>query len=214
MHRYRIVDDAALHEADFEELQDRAMNRELVASDATELGLEPTAEEVAADRARFLSRRGLTEESLDAWLADNDTDAARFHALMTAEASAHRMRRWFLGTLGYTRNRAAVADQLRIEGRYPEVADRAARRAKLAGAGRSKFPNTIEETTRVVAEHMGATGWRPSLPLAAWAEEFGLGDGVELLVALADASGARHEGARRRERFAHFFPSTTEPADG
>ena len=124
--RYRIVRDAALHETDFEQLQERALNRMVVSLYAEELGFHPTDDEVTAERAIFLRRRQLDEDTLAGWLAVNDLDDERFAELLLDEVRVRRMQRWYLGTLGYERNCGPVTDQLRIEGRYPDVADRAA----------------------------------------------------------------------------------------
>ena len=196
--RQQIVLDAALHEADFEELQERALERAFAAQTAEDLGYEPTAEDLAVERARFLSRRQLTEDSLPAWLAANDLDEERFAELLLVDARAHRMRRWFLSTSGFERNCRPVTDQLRREGRYPAVADRAARRAALADGAEVEVTDLQETARRLVREQLALSDWRPSLPLDSWLDEHGFGSYPELVLALADASAARREEQRRR----------------
>ena len=200
--RYRIVQDAALHEKDFEELQERALNRMVVSRYAEELGCRPTDDEVAAERAIFLRRRHLDEDEdrLSEWLAANDLDDERFAELLLDEARVRRMQRWYLSTLGYERNCGPVTDQLRLERRYPDVADRAARRAALAEASHVGLSADDEVGKRLVAEQMAAAGWRPSTPLPDWFVDHGFAGGAELLLALGDAAAARREGARRRDR--------------
>ena len=198
--RYRLVQDAALHEKDFEELQERALNRMIVSRYAEEFGCHPTEDEAAAERAIFLKRRHLDEDTLAEWLAANDLDEEQLAELLLDEARVRRMQRWYLVTLGYERNCGPVTDQLRLEGRYPEVADRAARRAALADASHVGLSTDDEVGRRLVVEQMAAAGWRPSTPLPDWLVDHGFAGGAELLLALGDASAARHEGARRRAR--------------
>ena len=198
--RYRIVQDAALHEKDFEQLQERALNRMIVSHYAEELGCHPTEDEVAAERAIFLRRRHLDEDTLSEWLAANDLDEERLAELLLDEARIRRLQRWYLVTLGYERNCGPVTDQLRLEGRYPDVADRAARRAALADASHVGLSTDEEVGRRLVVEQMAAAGWRPSTPLPDWLVDHGFAGGAEFLLALGDASAARREGARRRER--------------
>jgi hypothetical protein len=196
--RQQIVLDAALHEADFDELQERAIERALVAQTAQQLGHDPTTDELAIERERFLARRELTEASLPSWLAANDLDEERFAELLVVDARARQMRRWFLNLSSYERNCRPVTDQLRREGRYPDVADRAARRATLAAGVDQGLTDLQAAARRLVNEQLVLTDWRPSTPLSSWIEEHGFGSNVELLHALADASAARRQEHQRR----------------
>jgi len=196
--RQQIVLDAAVHDADFDELQERALERALVAETAQQLGYEPTAGELALERERFLARRGLTETSLPTWLAANDLDEDRFVELLLVDARAHQMRRWFLNFSGYERNCRPVTDQLRREGRYPAAADRAARRGALAGRVDPGLTDLQAAADRLVNEQLALTEWRPSTPISTWLEEHGFASYVELLQVLAEASAARREERRRR----------------
>jgi hypothetical protein len=197
--RQRIVNDAAINEADFEAVHERALHRMIVSRYAEELGYEPSDDDVAAERSYFLAARKLTEETLEAWLVSNDCQPDRFEELLRDEARTRRMRKWFLGTLGFERSTGPVTDQLRLEGRYPEVADRAARRASMAPASDVSLPTEPASISRLIGEQMAATGWAPSKPLPDWIGEF-FGAPPELLLLLADQKEARREAARRRAR--------------
>jgi hypothetical protein len=212
--RHEIIDHAALFEKDFDVVQERALHRALVIEYAEELGLQPTVEEVAAERQSFLARRDLSEETLATWLAGNDLSSQDFEGLVYEEAQAHRMRKWFLHTKGYERNRGAVSTELRLEGRYPEVADRAARQSTLTAACDVKIPSDLETTAKVLVEHRTVTGWNPSVPLPQWIEEHGFGSHDEFLFAMVGAADARREADRRRERIQRILGNMVETADG
>lgn len=198
--RYQIIDDVALHEPDFEQLQERALHRAIAVSYAEDFGFEPTSEELNEERSRFLLRMGLTEETLPAWLEGNDLDETDLEELIVDEAKTHRLRRWYLALQGYERNRRVVADQLRLERRYPGVADRAARRAALSATpGPDVLPDE-KDIPGMLSEHVAATGLRPSQPFPEWLDEHGFASGAEFLLAVSDAAHARREGARLQDR--------------
>ncbi len=212
--RHEIIDHAALFEADFEAVQERALHRAIAVEYARELGTEPSVEELAKERGLFLSKHGITEETIDSWLADNDLSPEQFATLVHEEAQLHRLRKWYLNTVGYERNRRAVATELRLEGRYPEVAERAARQATLTSRAELDVPTEVERASRLLAEHQVLTGWKPSMPLLEWIDEHGFANVQEFWVAVSAAASARREQARRRERLGQVFAAIMPTHDG
>ena len=122
--RQQIVLDAALHEADFDELQERALDRALVAHTAQQLGYEPTADELALERAHFLARRGLTEASLPSWLMANDLDEERFVELLLVDTRPP--------------DAPLVPEPLRFRAQLPSRDGPAQARGSVSGRGRPR----------------------------------------------------------------------------
>ena len=193
--RQQIVLDAALHEADFDELQERALERVLVAHTAQQLGLRAHCRRARA-RAGALPGVPRAHGSLASRVARGQRHSTR---------SASRSCSWWTRVLpdaalvpepsGFERNRRPVTDQLRREGRYPDAADRGAGRATLADGVDPGLTDLQGAARRLVNEQLALTDWRPSAPLGDWLEEHGFGSHVELLHALADAATARAKSA-------------------
>jgi len=213
LRRYQLVNDLALHDSDFEQLSQRAIDRLLALEYAFETGATVTAEEVASERARFLLNRSLTEDDLGDWLVANDLDEDSFTRLMEEEALRRRMQRWALDTRLYGRNRKIIIDQLRLEGRYPEAVRLASRRRLLADARPAQpWPATDAEGTELLIKHHVASGWRAQGSLDATIEDHGFDGMAGLFVGLLDATAARIEASERRERLARIFGADRGPA--
>ena len=204
--RYQLVNDAALHLADFTDLARRATDRYAALELARDAEVVATEQQIADERARFLRRRSLTEEMLADWLVANDLDEARLHEIMGDEARLRQVRRQIQDQRFYETNRRMVIEQLQLEGRYPEVADAAARRCKLAASSPGEpYPTTEPDIVRLVTRHMAATPWRPEADLVTLADEHGFGGPQAFLLALTDAVAAGVETRRRRERVARLL---------
>ena len=217
LRRYQLVNDLALHDADFEQLSQRAIDRLLALEYAFETGATVTAEEIASERARFLLNRSLTEDDLGAWLVANDLDEGSFTRLMEEEALRRRMQRWALDTRLYGRNRKIIIDQLRLEGRYPEAVRQASRRRLLADARPPQpWPTSDAEGTELLIKHHISSGWRAQGSLDATIEDHGFDGMAGLFVGLLDATAARIEASERRERLVRIFGAdsgSTEPSE-
>ncbi len=203
LRRYQLVADAALHEPDFPELFDRALDGYLVDTLALEYDVRATPADVDDQRARMLNRLGLTDDTLEAWLTDNDLERLEFEALVLREATRARMRRWLLTTRITERNRRMVIEQLQVEGRYAKVADAAARRRKMADSRPTPaYPRTEEHIRELIARQQAVSGWAPKGEITRIAEDLGFDTVMGLLVALSDSAAASIELQERRSRLA------------
>mgnify|MGYP000963489731 CR=1 FL=1 len=204
--RYQVVNDAALHLTDFTDLARRATDRYVGLELARQTSVEATAQQITEERARFLRRRGLTEDTLADWLGANDLDQARFHELMSDEARLRLIRRQIQDHRFFETNRRMVIEQLQLEGRYAEAADAAARRCKLtARSAGEPFPTTESDVVELLRRHATATPWRPEADLVTIADEQGFGGPQAFLLALTDAVAAGDEMRRQRDRVARLL---------
>lgn len=184
----------ALHDEKFDDLNFRALNRTLAQVLARVLGVGATVEEIDAEVGRFRSERGLdSDDGMLKWLDDNDLDDGEFRDLMTEVATCRRLHRWIILSRWMERTTRIVLDQLRLEDRYGEWADRAAtQESLLEGVARSPgtegAPPLIDE---LLAEHARWTGIRPAVAPDIWAEEAGFHSVGNLRFELAQASRAR-----------------------
>jgi len=201
LRRYQLVADVALHEPDFDGLMERAASRYLGEILAHEMGVRVSPAEVEEQRARILSRLGLTDDSLGDWLAANDLDEAPFLALVEQEAVNTRMRRWLLATRLFERNRRMVIEQLQLEGRYAAAADAAARRRAMADCRPTpSYPSSEKAIRDLVVRQMATSGWKPGADLAKFSDDQGFDSVAALLVALSDSAAANNELQERRQR--------------
>jgi hypothetical protein len=192
LRRYQLVNDIALHEQDFDAISQRSLDRLLVLEFAAEIGLQPTEAECRSERERFLAARQLTEESVGQWLIDNDLDADEFRQLLLEEATRRRMQRWALDARHYGRNRRAVLDQLRLEGRYRELVQRAAQRRAAADSQPTlPWPQSDAEVHELIRRHREATGWQVQTSLGITSEDHGFENVAGLILALLDAEASR-----------------------
>jgi hypothetical protein len=207
---------AALHEAGFSQLRERAIDRILVRELATLLRVEVTGELIAEEKRRSRARLQLTkDEDLQAWLDANDVDAAWLAELAEAEALARLLRDWAQFRRGKRLLVKPLLDELRLAGRYEAVVSAAASAAKVAaklgppaswraGHGAGGHEDGLEETEAAARDlargHIRATAWRPDVPLARFAEEAGFADVGDLLDALALARETRQYTERRLPR--------------
>ena len=140
---YQLVDDVALHLPDFEELLQRAVDRNLLVHLSADLDQQVSDDERAAARARLLRQLGLTEDDVPAWMATCDLDEQRLARLVQHQARLFKLRRWMLDGVALERNRRMVIEQLQLEGRYAAAADAAARRRRWA----DERPEPLQPTT-------------------------------------------------------------------
>jgi hypothetical protein len=203
LRRYQLVADVILHHQDFDGLMERAANRYLVSMLAHDMGAEVSPAEVEEQRARILTRLGLTESSLADWLVANDLDEPRFEALVEQEALNNRMRRWLLATRLLERNRRLVIEQLQLEGEYAAAADAAARRRAMADCRPTPpHPTSDDELRDLVIRQMAVSDWKPRQDIAKAADDQGFDTLASLMVALSDSAAAHIELQERRQRVA------------
>jgi hypothetical protein len=186
----------ALHDEDFDDLNFRALNRSLVQVLARLLNLRPSEQEIEAELGRFQTRRKLdTEDRLGDWLRDNDLDAGEFRTLMTEVATCRRLHKWFILARWMERTTQVVLDELRLEDRYVNWAERAAvQESLLAGDDDSLWiEGGFPPLDALVQEHADWTGVRPAVAPGDWAEEAGFHGVGNLRIELARAGRAREK---------------------
>jgi len=206
LRRYQLVNDVALHDADFDQLLGRAVERDLLNSLVDDFNIEITPDELVEQRRRTLAGLDIPEESLPTWLADNDLDAARFDRLIQQQAVVSRFHQWALDIRPFDHGRELVIEQLQLEGKYAAATDAAARRhAIVASSPPAPYPRTSEEVRKLVIRHSLRTGWKPRTDLTTWSQEHCFDEVATLLVALADADTAHTVLAERRARIARLL---------
>lgn len=206
LRRYQLVNDVALHDRDFERLSQRALDRAVVLEYAFEAGVEPSSDEIAAERARFFGTLGISDVGVDDWVVQNDLTPGELDRLIVDEARRRHMQRWALDVRLYERNRRIIIDQLRLENRYADAVRDASRRRQLADAhGPLPWPTETDDLIDIVHRHSIATGWKVFVDLETTASDHGFEGGTGLVTALLDATAARVEAASRRQRLAQLF---------
>lgn len=159
--RTEIVDHAALHLPDYHEINFNALNRKLVMLLAEELGVKSSPELEKIEEERFRRRRKLKEDhEFTQWLADNDLDENEFRSLMAERAICHYLHRWMmLVKQPYAKNTKAILEEMKLRGDFPEVADKAAAKARLI---REKSGNVDQmeapDVTALFREHLQNSG--------------------------------------------------------
>jgi len=174
---------AALHLPEFDQINLQASNRALVQILAEILGVEVSHQEVAIESRRFRDQYTLTEEAaFTDWLSQNDLTLEEFNQLMSEIARCRHLQNWLLTRKASEKNTKMLLDELRLQNRYQECADAAARREQIL---QEYYPNFIEENaddltiSQLAIEHEGATGCQIKL-YDYWIREAGFLD-FELL---------------------------------
>lgn len=206
----QIARHAALHERGFAEMRDRALDRILTNALAWVWDIQVTDDEIASEVRRLRVRLALSEDqSLERWLRANDVDADWLSDMARREALARRVRDWAQIVRGKRLLVSPVLDELRLSGRYEQVAADAAASARLRSAldpglgwteeaGDDEDPGRAEN--RIIAllkDQIRATGWRPDVPLTSYAHEAGFAELADLLDELVAAQAVRARAARR-----------------
>jgi hypothetical protein len=210
-----IANYAALHRADYNALNDHALNRALVGVLADTLDVSVADEDVASETARFRLRRGLTEDAaLDAWCERNDLDQREFAKLMRECARCRLLQRWVAARLFASRTVRIVLDELRLRGEYEAVARDAARQERILEDQHALFRETSYQewsTPRLVVDHLRETPCRMDAPFPVWAEDAGFHSTADLRVELLRARLAREFTAHVSDEVVRALESA--PAD-
>jgi hypothetical protein len=184
---------AALHLEDFRELNEAALHAALVDVLAEMLHVQPTADEVAAERERFARDRHLDAAGLAAFQAANDLTDPEFDDLLTRMAGRRRLREWLISRKYLERTTQEVLEWLVLAGRYPQVADATAFQQDVLEGAHPDFEFRGDDDTilELVRDHARHTGWRPTAQLDAWAFESGFKDVSDVRYELVRAKLAR-----------------------
>jgi hypothetical protein len=192
---------AALHLPDFERFNFAAQNFAVARAFADFLHVEVADDAIDEEQRRFRLREGLkTTEAFDQWLLRNDVSAAEFSDLMREVAKVRRLHHWLAMSREHRGSTKTILDQLRLDGRYEENAERAALEA-------SRVRQRVEEsgdpplfadasTEELVLDHLRNTACAITMEYARWAEEAGFEHPIEFRNALARAKWNRDTAVR------------------
>lgn len=186
----------ALHDAEFDDLNFRALNRSLVQVLARLLHVRASEQEIDAELARFRIRRRIgTDDQLADWLRDNDLAADEFRVLMTEVATCRRLHKWFILARWMERTTQVVLDELRLADRYVNWAERAAVQESLLAEDSDALwvEGGFPPLEALLDEHAEWTGVLPPIPPEEWAEEAGFHGVGNLRIELARAGRAREK---------------------
>jgi hypothetical protein len=161
---------------------------------ASTFGIEPKEQQVQDEVARFSQRHRLdTPEAASDWLAANHLGEKEFLELMKQLACCRAMHGWFRTVIWMQRTTKLVLDELRLDGRYPQAAARAAAREELVDSklAEGHVPSARQPLAQLLAEHAEWTGrTTPSDPVA-WLDEVGFHTEGNLRMELGRARIAR-----------------------
>ena len=203
---YQLVNDVALHDPDFEQLSQRALDRAAVLEYAGEAGVQLTEAEIASEASRFFSSIGVEDDKIAEWARANDLTTRDFDRFLRDLALRRHMQRWALDVRLYGGNREIIRDQLRIENRYVDAVKAATRRRQLADSTTPmEWPREDESLRDLLIRHVIATNWKVHVDFETTAADHGFESTSGLLTALLDASAARQEADARRQRIARIF---------
>ena len=188
----------ALSHPEFPDLRDRALDRLAVEALAVLNEVEVTEAERAEEMRRFRARRCLDSDAAVAeWCTRNELTLAELDELISGEARNRKVRNWVSMLRGRRKLVKPILDELRLRGEYEAWAARARelQRSLPVEAGADTEVAGPEEVRELERDQMRAGGWRPDLPIAAWAEEAGFLSRTDLAIELA-----RHHEEREKRR--------------
>jgi len=111
----------ALNSADFNEIRRASLDRSIVGFFAHLIGTQVTQQDVEAERATFLTERGIaSSEDLALWLRQNLFSESDLAEYLTQEASCRRLRAWILSSRSLDRGAKSLVDELRMRGLFPK----------------------------------------------------------------------------------------------
>jgi hypothetical protein len=183
---------AALHTPEFDDLNANALNRALVQILAQLLHADVSEAELETEAARFRRRRGLADEhQVDSWRRAHHLSQAELDVMIHELATCRRLHRWLLGSHDAPQRTRWLLDELRISGRYLDIADEAAQLQSSQSETINLGELKRDELLDLIPAHQRATGWQPTAPIADWAEEAGFTDLKDLAYELLRLSRKR-----------------------
>jgi hypothetical protein len=188
VHLDSVANYAALHLPDFLTFNVDALNRKLTLVLADMLKVQVSDSDVSTEARRFRVRLKLkTREQFDAWLQANDLSEAEFNVLMQENALSRELHRWLLTRQYVQGNTRILLDQLRLQNRYAEIADKAASQAKTLHEVHPMFlqDNHSHITLQsLVIDHLQKTDCHMDVPYEIWLEEAGFSSAPHLWIEL------------------------------
>jgi hypothetical protein len=184
-----------LHAPDFSTLHTQATSRAALSFVAELLGLQASEEELDDEERRFRLRvRVLDEGAYAAWLAANDTTRAEMRRVLASTALARKLQRWVMDRHHWTVNRQMLVDELRLQDRYREWADRAASAEAALARTSPHFlaePSPEGDVGPLFAAHLRQTRCRPDVHVSRWWDDAGFWCYADLLIELQKAQLVR-----------------------
>jgi hypothetical protein len=187
---HAIADYAALRVADFDDLNFHALNRAVVVEMAEVLGVQISSEQIAAEAVYFRTRRALEDEAVfQTWLAHNDLTLEEWSTLIREVAICRHVHGWLMLRQG-TGNTRALLDELRLTGRYDEVAVAATEYEQIAQSLEPEdgFASGTEiDTEELIRDYLRHTGAALGRDLADWSGQAGFESIAQLQLELLRA---------------------------
>jgi hypothetical protein len=175
---------AALHLANFSELNSSSLNRALVGVLAEILEVDVDQGEIDSERERLRVRLGIgLDGDLEDWLLRNDLSPDEFHDLLRSLAVCRKMQRWLITRRYLQRTTKVVLDELRIRGEYERAKKDAAAVERVLAAQFPGFENFDYDNLTMpdlVVDHLAETTCHMDCDYATWAEEAGFKDLYDL----------------------------------
>jgi hypothetical protein len=199
---HAIADFAALHLEDFGRINFNALNRAFAVEIAGLLGIQPVPDQVAREAARLRRRHGLErQEDFNDWLARNDLSLDEWHTLTHDLALCRRLHAWLIVRKRAARTTRAVLDELRLIGRYAEVAHATAAHEKVIQAVGTDalISNPSDEIGALMHDHLQHSMCDADIELSQWSEEVGFATLADLRVELLRARQVRDRFDRAAE---------------
>lgn len=198
-----IANYVALHLPNFGDFNFQALNRELVVILADLLKVEASREDIEKEIQRFRLKHRLTkEEAFVDWLRRNDLGDEEFAELMREVALCRRLHRWLLMRKYMEGSVKLLLDELRLQNRYEEWAEKAAFQEQILQEYYGYFRETDHDDVtmqQLLVDHFRNTDCRMDVNFVQWAEEAGFATVEDLRIELLRSRLARKKG---RELFA------------
>lgn len=216
MSLHAIADYAALHMADFGDLNFHALNRAVAVEMAEVLGIQVPPERIESEAVHFRAHHALKDEAMfQTWLAQNDLTTEEWWALIREVAVCRHLHGWLMLRRG-TGNTRAFLDELRLAGKYNTVSEAAAAYEQIL---QSLAPDDVLATSgeldieAQVIDHLRHTGASIGPDVADWAEQAGFDSLADLQVELLRARLARQRLARAAQALMSMETGTHEAAN-
>jgi hypothetical protein len=190
-----IANYVALHMPDFGDFNFHALNRALVVVLADLLQAQVSQADIEKEIQRFRLKYRLTEsEAFIDWLGRNDLDKKEFDELMREVALCRRLQRWLLMRKYMEGSVKILLDELRLQNRYDEWAEKAAFQEQMLQEHSNYFHETDHDDVnmqQLLSDHFRDTDCRMDTDARQWAEEAGFAAVEDLKIELVRSRLAR-----------------------
>ncbi len=160
---YYIANYLGINHPGIEDLNFKALNRQLVLFLADILEVKVSEDDVDHESRRFRSKHSLTADDVfSLWLSDNDIGLAEFRELMHNTARIRRLQKWLLISRGLEKNTSLILGELRLNNQYTEWKAKTANIEKIVKDKREDVWQAFnnEELEELLNDHVRHTGFR------------------------------------------------------